>query len=43
MKLTMMATMMTMATGDDEDNDDGPTGNDAMGYDADDDGDGRQR
>ncbi len=39
-KLTMMATMTTVATGD---NDDGATDNSAMGYEDDDDGDGQQR
>jgi hypothetical protein len=36
-KLTMMATMMTVVTGND---DEGATGNGAMGYEDDDDGDG---
>ena len=36
----MMATMMTVATGINDDNGDSLTGNGAMGYDADDDGDG---
>ena len=38
MKLTMMATTMTLATGDDDDNGCGATGDDATGYDGDDDG-----
>ncbi len=38
-KLTMMATMTTVATGDD---DDSATDDGAMGYEADDDGDGQR-
>ena len=39
-KLTMMATMTTMATGKDNNNGDGATGNVATGYDNNNDGDG---
>jgi hypothetical protein len=39
-KLTMMVTMMTVAIGDE---DDGATDDGAMGYDDDNDGDGRRR
>ena len=41
--LTMMAMTTTMATGDDNDDGDGVTGDDATGYDDGDDGDGRRR
>ena len=40
MKLTMMSTTTTMATGDNNDNGKGATGNDATGYDDDNDGNG---
>ena len=38
-KLMMMATTMTMATGNDDDDGNGVTGDGAMGYHDDDDGD----
>ena len=39
-KLAMMATMTTVATDDDEDDSNGATGDVAMGYEDDDNGDG---
>jgi hypothetical protein len=39
-KLTMMATITTMATGDEDDDGDGATCNDATGYDDDNNDDG---
>jgi hypothetical protein len=39
-KLTMMATTMTMATGGDDGDGDSTTGDGAMGYDNEDDGNG---
>ena len=42
-KLTMMATTMNMATGDDDNGGEGTMGNSAMGYDDDNDGDGDGR
>jgi hypothetical protein len=40
MKLTMMAMITTMATGNKDDDGDGATGNGATGYDDDNDGNG---
>jgi len=39
-RLTMMATTTTMATGDDDDDGDGATGDGAMGFDDNNDGNG---
>ena len=40
MKLTMMATTTTMATGDNNNNGEGATGDNTMGHNDDNDGDG---